>query len=443
MKTNWFLKIFLKERFPIFIIRGLNILLSFLVITFGLKVAKSVDYGIWITLSSYVTLIASLDFGINNTLRNELSILYHQKKINEIVKLIVENYYFSAVLGILVSFFSFCVYTFYSIGGINSFPNLKLISLVISFSLFLQVLFKPLVFILLANQKVFESFVPNTLSNLFLVVIFLYLSFLGLKISLFQIVLINLSIPVIITFFLTVFYLKRNGINIKDELVDRFKRNSKIKFNKTYFLVSYKFFIIQIVGVILVFINNWMILNRIKPEDVITYNLLSKYFSPITLFVTSLIIPLWTEFTNLYNSKNHLAIKEKINNNSLIILLILMVGSILILLNSYIFNIWLGSASFTPKINLIIVYYIFLIITSFGNLFTYFLNGTGNITLQYYLSIFVVIFHYFLLEYLMDKYNLLGVIYTQIIWGVFSLILAFSQYKIIIIKKYYGTIFYK
>ena len=55
-----------------FVIKGIGLLISFLYIPLLLHTLNTVDYGVWLTLTSIVSWISFFDIGLGNGLRNKL-----------------------------------------------------------------------------------------------------------------------------------------------------------------------------------------------------------------------------------------------------------------------------------------------------------------------------------------------------------------------------------
>ncbi|MDE5975352.1 MAG: hypothetical protein K2G69_02250, partial [Muribaculaceae bacterium] len=56
-----------------FLVKGISILTSFLLVPLTLGYLRPVEYGIWMTLSSILVWINYFDIGLGNGLRNKLA----------------------------------------------------------------------------------------------------------------------------------------------------------------------------------------------------------------------------------------------------------------------------------------------------------------------------------------------------------------------------------
>src|ERR1700709_1267391 len=56
-----------------FLLRAISIIVSFLTISFSLKLLDTNKYGIWLAISSTVSWISILDIGLANGLRNKIA----------------------------------------------------------------------------------------------------------------------------------------------------------------------------------------------------------------------------------------------------------------------------------------------------------------------------------------------------------------------------------
>ena len=83
-----------------FALRGISIIISFLIVPYSLKLLDTNKYGIWLAISSTVSWISILDIGLANGLRNKVA-EYIAKKEYDQAKIAVSSTYAILLLIIL------------------------------------------------------------------------------------------------------------------------------------------------------------------------------------------------------------------------------------------------------------------------------------------------------------------------------------------------------
>ena len=89
------------------LLKGVSVLITFLLVPMTLHYLKPVQYGIWLTLSSIVAWMVYFDFGLGNGLRNKLAEALAQSDF-ELAKSYVSTAFFLItfiIAGLLTIFF--------------------------------------------------------------------------------------------------------------------------------------------------------------------------------------------------------------------------------------------------------------------------------------------------------------------------------------------------
>jgi O-antigen/teichoic acid export membrane protein len=354
-----------------------------------LKYLGTVEFGLWLTISSVITWFSFLDFGIGNGLRNKLAEEFAGKSLEKARIYISTAYAMFGTGTLILCVIFFFVYRFINWSEVFNAPlylkeklNLLLIIVFVLFSL--QLLLKLIYAVNQADQRPavngFISAVISIFSVLFLLIIY--------KTASADIVLLGTGlsiIPVVILLIATLILF----VKFYKTLVPGFKY-IQMKYSRGLAKLGLKFFIIQIAGLIVFSTDNMIIVQIFGPSEVTTYNIAYKLFYFVPIFFSIILTPLWSAYTEAYVTNDFQWIR---NSTSKIIKIwaALSLGVVLfVFASSAIYKIWVGGNVKIP-FYLSAVMGLFVILSNWNNIFTYFLNGVGKIQLQIYSSIFIAV----------------------------------------------------
>lgn len=407
-----------------FIYKGGSILASFLLVPLTIDYLDTENYGVWLTLSSFIAWFSFFDVGLGNGLRNKFAEAKAKGDLT-LAKGYVSTAYFTigtVSLGLIITFISLNFFIDWT-SVFNTSKGLQhdlSILMPIVFGFFcLQLVVKLITTIYIADQQHSTqgkiTFITNTTS---LVVIWLMTQTSESSLLLFGVVfsVIPVAILVMLNFI---------GFNKR---YNHFKPSIKLwkkEYIKDIFGLGFKFFIIQISGIIIFSTDSLIISKMLSPKEVVPYQIAFKYFSIATMIFAIIISPYWSSFTEAYTKGDFDWIKKSMNNllKYVIFFILLCIG--LLVVSDWSYTIWLGD---TVKIPLILSIFmvIYVIQTLLITPFTIFINGTGKVYIQTLQGFFSAIINIPLSIYFVNNLNFgsAGVILATIISLIPSLILA-------------------
>jgi O-antigen/teichoic acid export membrane protein len=414
--------------FNSFFVKGLSVLSSFFLIPVSINYVDKGVYGLWLTISSIITWISLFDLGLTNGLRNNITEACAKEDYTLVRKYLSTTYgiLLLYLLPVWILFFVFC-------NNINWQPffntqiDNNLLDAVVkwTFSAFcLQLLLQPLSAFLMAIHKHYLtaliSFAGNLLAFILIICFgnYFYSSLLFLAIA--------LSIPPVICMFVFSVFLFTGKYS---DFAPGFKL-IRFEYRRKLFRLGLKFFLIQIAGLIIFSSNNFIISQIEGNESVTVYNIVFRFFSVITFFQYLFLAPLWTGYTDAYTLSDYDWIRKAINKVNLLNWGLCFVLVVMLLLSNQIYKIWI-SESFVTPFSLNVLMAISVGISLFATNFIIFINGTGKIGLQTYISVLVIILHiplaYFLMQILGMGINALAAL--NILWMSLSVLLWSIQYR--------------
>lgn len=427
-----------------FVIKGLSILISLILVPLTINYVNPSRYGIWLTISSIVVWFSFFDIGLTQGLRNKFAEA-RAKNDDSIAQVYVSTTF--AILS-LIFFVIWCIFFMFNnylnwdkILNISESLKSEVSTLaIIVFTYFcLSFILKIITTVLLADQKPAKSSFIDLLGQILSLVLILVL------VRTTEGSLINLGIALCIAPILSLtganlFLFNSKYKNFKPEF-------SKINFSlaKELFNLGFIFFIIQFAGIIQYQTANVIIARNFSTSDVTSYNIVFKYFGILNMVFTIVLAPFWSASTEAYYKNDIEWIKNWIKKYNMINLLLVFIGVFMLLFSDTIYRIWLGEGKVNIEFSLSFWGFIYFSIMMFGAKYVNFLNGISALRIQFISSIispFIYIFTVFLLlKYL--KFGVYALFIASIIANFNGYLLAPLQYYKIVMKKSKCTIWYK
>ncbi|WP_175418841.1 lipopolysaccharide biosynthesis protein [Aureibaculum algae] len=366
----------------IFFFKLISVLFVYLSVPLLIE-ALGVDYyGIWITVYSIFGWIYLLDLGLNNGLKNKLTIAF-LKKENEVNEYITTSYISLAFIAIVFFLISSLLIYFINLGNLLNIP---LEEWYIKTLFFITLISFAIIFILSIYKQFFYALQKSSiveLSMMFyngLVLLLLYLFFHYSKSSLITTSIIygasNILICIIFTY---IFFKNKNEytFSIKNFKFQKIKELSRI---------SVGFFIIQICVLIILSTDNLLVIILLGPTEVTSYNNAFKLFQLFLIVSTIIHAPLWALYTDAYHKKDFKWIKKMMLKLNVLFIFLILFVALTIYLGPEILAIWINEDIFyDPK--LLLFMGLFVIVRIFGEIYITFLNGIGKIKIQLIVSI--------------------------------------------------------
>ncbi len=405
-----------------FLLRAVSIVVSFLVISFSLKLLDTSKYGIWLAISSTVGWVSILDIGLANGLRNKVAEYLAIKDYSQ-AKIAVSSTY--AILFMIM--IPIMLFTCFGLRFIhwNSVFNTKLDEQELMYTLMtvfiglsLQFILKPISSILQGDQKIYKSNQIQLVCNFVPLIPIIFFSQ-YLKGSMVAMAFAQTILPVFVLLVYTLILFKSRYSAIMPSV-----KHINLKKSKSLFGLSFAFFIVQIAGVFLYSTTELIITREFGGSDVTLYNLLYKYFSTAGLVFNIILATYWSAFTNAFALQDFTWIKASISKLLKISFLLLFVIIAQLVLVKPIFNIWVGKSVQVPLM-LSLTMCIYFGVNLFTTMYTIVLNGTGKVKMQSIVSIITAILHIpvvlFFIRYL--HWGLNSLVYASILWAVVQAIM--------------------
>jgi O-antigen/teichoic acid export membrane protein len=421
-----------------FLIRGINIGIGLLLLPITINYLNQTNYGIWITLTSLVAWFGFFDIGFGNGLRNRLAEAL-AKENHDLAKTYVSTTYAILIIIIslfLVAFYIANLYIKWNVvlnAGDDPVLGKELSNLaVVVFTTFGMTFVLNLITVILnADQQTAKSSMLDLVGkSLSLLLIYILTKFSNS--SLLSLGLIYSSVSPLVLAIASIWFFQGKYKRYRPSF-------SSVDFSKAkdIFSLGAQFFIIQIAGILLYQTNNIIIIHLFGPEMVTPYNVSFKYFSVLMMGWMIVIGPFWSAITEAWTKKDIKWIKSIMNKLMLGWCILLVFGLIMLMASGTVFRFWINKDFIVPFwVSTLTLTWI--LINTWNGIFSQFLNGIGKIKLQMIIGIIVAIINVPLSMTFAKLIGIEGVLLSNVILGLVTVIIYPFQYSKLISFKATG-----
>ena len=406
-------------------IRGVSMILTLISAPIMLHHVDRADYGVLLTLTSIVGWVGYMDVGLGNGLRNKLPEFLAKGDFHSAKKIVSSCYVTLAIYVALIIVIFLMVSPFVDWLGVLNSPTsdageIRGLTNVVFIAFCIQFLFGLINSILFAYQMpAFQSLF--TFVGQFIALIALVIQVYVFDVtSVLQIGAVNSMIPPLVLFLgsIGLFRTKLKEIAPSFKLFE-FKSVGSI------LSLGLKFFVLQMITIVLFQANSIIIARVVSPEAVVEYNLAFKYVSLLTMIFTIVITPVWSATTDAYVRKDFAWINKTISLSRKVCIASIFIGVLMVLASKFVYGMWLGKGSIDinySTTSLILLYISFeMLYKVYGTI----INGTGKVFAQIILTGVIAIIYIPLAILLGKLFGLSGVLIANAI--VFALNYLWSK----------------
>jgi O-antigen/teichoic acid export membrane protein len=419
-----------------FLIKGGSILISLISVPLIIHYIDPSQYGIWLTISSFLSWFAFFDIGFGNGLKNKLAEAIAKGNL-ELGRIYVSTTYFmlliisTCLFGLFLVLNAFVDWTKVLNAPASIGKEISTLLPIVFFFFSFQFVLQLVNIVTSARQNTVISSLIGFLVNLLSLVVIFVLSkttggsllYLGLAASI---------SPVVMLFLFSVFLYKGSY----QQFAPAFHL-VKIPVIKDLMSIGIKFFIIQIGLIFLYNTDNLIISNVISPSAVTTFNIAFKYFSIITMVCAIVMTPFWPAFTDANAKGDNLWIRQTVQKLLKFCVLMFVAGLVMLLCADFVYKLWVGNKIFVP-FSLSFVLFVLTILNTYRSIFSFYFNGTGKIMLQLYLVVISGLLNIPLSIYLGKMMGTTGVVLATTFLCAICAIAETLQYHKLINKRATG-----
>ena len=418
------------------ILKGIDMLSYFLLVPLLLGYLNPYEYGIWLTISSILAWIDSLDIGLGNGMRNRVAEAL-AKDDRKSARIYVSTTFFALafIMGATIAFGTVIspFVDWYSLIGVSSESVANLDKIIyFAFCLFcLNMIFKCIgSFFMALQMPAANSFLITTGHVLALAAIYLLTLF--SKGNLMAVAIIYSLAPLAVYLAAYPITFKRLYRNLSPA-ISCFRKSCL----KDLLSLGAKFFLLQISGILLFSFVNILISRQFGPEQVTPYNIAYRYFSIILVAMTIILTPLWTACTDAYTRGDIRWIRKTMKKICLIVLANIVLLSIMVIASGFIYRLWINDMVQIPlSLSSLMALYIAILIASLS--YSNFLNGLGKLKLQAINTVAMALLFYPFCRFMSGLGGINGILIGMCLLNIPGLILNIIQYHKIIDNRAAG-----
>lgn len=408
-----------------FIYKGANVLLSFLLVRYTIQFAGEEIYGVWATILSFLTWFSVIESGVSNSFRNQITSYFSERNYTAIKKHISAAYqiltfiYFSLAIFLIAVIITTPFYTLFQSDNITNTQTALTISVLFYFIYFI---FHYLNNVLLATHNAEKDYLFLLIQNAVVLLFLFILNQSGIEANLLLVCTAYTLSPLVSWLVLNIFSYKTFLQKVQPKV---FFYHKKIQLFKQ---LNPSFFVIQLFTLLIYSTDNIIILNYLDGVEVTKYNVSFKYFNIITVLFNLVLVPYWAIFSEAYYKKDKHSIQYSIHRLLKNWTIVFIVSIVLVIISPYVYSIWIGKEIDIPY-NLSILMAFSALLTSWFNIFGYYLKSANLLRLQTKLLTFAGIINIPLSILLISYFQSSGVILATII-SILPLSIALPlQYK--------------
>lgn len=419
-----------------FVIKGISILVSFLLVPITIGYVSAELYGVWLALSSIIYWIHIMDLGFSQGLKNKLAEAIADNDWQRGKSLVSTTYIIISLiiipvgilLELLIPFINWC--SLLNVSPVYYEEIVQVLRVLVVF-VCIQMIVNVLTNVVAAFQRVAFSSLFAVIGQIIALLVIILLTK-TMPPSLMGLAFAYSAVPVLVFIIASaLLYSKRYKMVAPD-----FKSFDKSYINDIVKL-GFKFFILNIQVVVLYQATNILISNVSSPLQVTSYNIAYKYVHTAMMVYLIVISPLWPAYTDAYARRDYSWMRYMRNKMAKILCFCIVAIVLMVAISPFVYQIWIGERANVPLIMTCLVA-IYVCIYCWSNLNGYLLNGMGKLKLATYIACIGMVIHIPLSLYLSQYIGAYGVITSMILINLVYAIFFYIQVNLILSRRAKG-----
>ena len=413
------------------LLKGVSIVVSFLIVPLTINFVDPTQYGIWLTLSSVLSWFYFFDIGLGMGLKNRFAEAKARGEI-ELAKAYTSTAYAAlSIMAATLLLFAFAANYFINWSSVLNLPEAysseltKVFAIMIScFSL--NFVTSIITNVLLADQRTAFSSVISVIGQVVILAVIWTLTGTVRHGSLITLALILSGIPQAVLIIASILLYSKRYSPYRPSF-----RAAKFRLVKDILGMGGKFFIITTSMLFIFQIINIVISRELGPEAVTEYNIAYKYFNTAYMIVVLVLNPFWAAFTDAYTTGNFDWMRGKARQLERMWLVLVPILAIMLAVAQPVYHLWIGdSVSVSAAVNISVAVYISIL--SLANVYMYMLNGIGKVKIQLYIYLAFALIAFPSMSFLCHRFGIPGLLTIPIaVYTIQALTLRIQTYKII------------
>ena len=367
------------------IMRGASILVNLLLVPMLLHFLGERNYGVWLTISSFLGWSTLLDLGVGNGLKNRLSEALADGRKHELSTYTSSAYAMLSVVAlsalVLASVLIFVLdwNRILNVHDISAW-TLRITLLVFFFFFCVKLVLNQVLNIGASKQFTSIADVANLLMNIGILAGVFVAGFLAQD-KLIAIAWIFGAVPSLVLLGLSIWAFRGHYKNFRPSF-----KAIDLKKGKDVMSLGSRFFLIQLAGIIIFSTDNLIISYFLDPALVTGYHISFRYFGVATLFFSILVTPIWPAYTDAYKKGDHEWIRSITKKLIQVWALLVLAVIAMLIMAPTVYRLWIGD-QLVISWGLSAMMALYTISLAWGTIFVTFINGTGKLKMQVIFSL--------------------------------------------------------
>lgn len=411
--------------------KGATVLASLLLVPMTINYVNPTQYGIWMTLSSIIALVAMFDLGLGNGFRNRFAEAKAKEDWMTARQLLSTTYVAISIVVAVLLVAALIINQFVDWAKIikvseSYHEELKRCFNVVCIFTCLNMIANVFNSLLSADQKNgYSSVITGIGQYASLLVIFVLTK--TTQGSLYNLALFYSGVPFVVMLLASLLMFRFSHYRRYKPAV----RYVKPALIKNILQLGGQFFLIYLCQIVIFQIINVVISREVGPMAVTQYNIAQKYFNILYSVVLIVMAPFWSAFTDAYTKKDYSWMNSMVVKLQKLWSVVCLIGFAMLLFSPVFYNLWIGDSIKMP-ITISIAMYLLIISQSLGNIFMLLINGIGTIRIQLITYVLFAIIAWPLFAIAGRNMGLMGIIIVPAIVYFVQGILAYVQIRMIL-----------
>jgi len=367
------------------VIKGASLLLSLLTLPAYLRYFDNqLALGLWFSVISVLAWVLNFDLGIGNGLRNLLTHALTEGDKEKCKKLISSGYISLGIVVIAVTILFVLTYQLFDWNFIFNIDTniirasvLELSILIVFLGIMIQFFLRLISSVLYAMQ---QSSINNFLSLCTALIIFMFVSLAPSGTTEHNLILMAIVYCLAVTIPLLGANIIVFAFQLKEARPSLKYFDSKSA--KQVLSLGGIFFFVQIMYMVIMNSNEYLITIFAGNEHVVTYQVYYKLFTAVGILFTLGLTPIWSAVTKAIAEKNHVWVQKLYNKLIILCGVTCLLEFLLVPFIQPIINIWLGENSFTIQYSHALLFAVLGCLMLLNGVFSSIANGAGELKTQ-------------------------------------------------------------
>jgi O-antigen/teichoic acid export membrane protein len=195
-----------------------------------------------------------------------------------------------------------------------------------------------------------------------------------------------------------------------------------------------KFFLLQIITIVLFNINNILILQIVDGNAVVEYSIAYRYLDFLTIIFTIFITPVWSASIEAIEKNDIPWIKKTAMRMTTMAILISVIGIIMILLSEFIFAIWIGKNTIAVNRTTLLLVLAFMLCKMLYQSYGFIINAYGRLKAQMIITSITALAYVPSAIILGNNLGLYGILAVSFLSQLINFLWSYIQYNHLVNK---------